>query len=57
MIYEMIVTIFRQMSVLMILALPIVLIAADIIFAVKKKKYLVFELAAFSVGGCHNRLT
>lgn len=53
MIYEMIVTIFRQMSVLMILALPIILIAADIIFAVKKKKYLVFELAAFSVGGCY----
>lgn len=43
--------IFSQIIGMIILGLPFALIAADVIFAVKKKKQPVFELAAFSIGG------
>ena len=42
---------FGEFAVLIILGLPVGLLVADVIFAVKKKKYPAFELAAFSIGG------
>lgn len=45
--------IFGEIAVLILLGLPVGLIVADVIFAVKKKKYAAFELAAFSIGGVY----
>lgn len=45
--------IFGEIAVLIILGLPVVLVVADIVLAVKKKKYPAFELAAFSIGGLY----
>lgn len=44
---------FWRIVILVILGLPAVLVIADMVLAVKKKRYPAFELAAFSIGGVY----
>lgn len=48
--------IFGGIAILIILGLPAALVVADIVLAMKRKRYPVFELTAFSIGGFYMAL-